>query len=298
MVTRLAARHTKHPITKSLAVATRKAHRQPMQVRLDIAYDGSNYAGWQLQPELPTVQGAVEKALEKLIGQPTRVMGASRTDTGVHALQQIAQFRTEATIPAEKYRLALLPFLPADVVVTHSAELPDDFWILNSVQSKTYRYAFHLANVAHPLLNRFSWRVYPPLDIDAMQEAAAIIRGTHDFACFESTGSPRGSTVRTIFESTLTETPAWSPFAMPLAADAGGRFFIYEVRGDGFLYNMVRCIAGTLLAVGRGRVLPADLPRIIASKDRSLARETAPAHGLTLVRVECDTAAPTPNLPA
>lgn len=256
-----------------------------MQVRLDIAYDGTNYVGWQFQPDLPTVQGVVEDALQTLIGKPTRVMGASRTDTGVHALQQIAQFRTDAQIPAEKYRLALLPFLPSDVVVTKSQPISDDYWILQEVTSKTYRYMFHVANVANPLLSRSTWRVYPPVDIEAMKLAAAAIAGTHDFSCFESSGSMRSDSVRTIYHSTLTAVDAWTPITMPAAADAGGQFLIYEVCGNGFLYNMVRSIAGTLLAVGRGRMSPAEIPQIIAAKDRSLARETAPAHGLTLTQI-------------
>lgn len=256
-----------------------------MQVRLDIAYDGTNYVGWQFQPDLPTVQGVIEEALETLIGQPTRVMGASRTDTGVHALQQIAQFRTDAQIPADKYRLALLPFLPPDVVVTKSQPISDDYWILREVTSKTYRYIFHVANVANPLLSRSTWRVYPPVDVEAMKQAAAAIEGTHDFACFESSGSTRSDSIRTIYRSTLTVVDPWTPIAMPAATDAGGLFLVYEVCGSGFLYNMVRSIAGTLLAVGRGRLAPAEMTDIIAAKDRSLARETAPAHGLTLTQI-------------
>ena len=257
-----------------------------MHVRLDIAYDGTNYAGWQLQPDRPTVQGVVEEALEKLIGQPTRIMGASRTDAGVHALQQIAQFETNATIPAEKYRLALLPYLPRDIVVTDSKEVAPDFWVLRSVTSKTYHYAFHEAAVAHPLLGRMAWRVTGPLDVNAMNDAAARLEGQHDFACFESTGSPRGTTVRTIFHSRVVEQPVWSPVAMPAAADEGGRFLVYEVSGDGFLYNMVRSIAGTLLDIGTGKIPSTEMSNILNSRDRTLASATAPAHGLTLARIE------------
>lgn len=258
-----------------------------MHVCLEIAYDGTNYVGWQLQPpEFATVQGVVEAALKKLLGKPTRVMGASRTDTGVHALQQIAQFQTDATIPAEKYRLALLPYLPPDVVVTNAWEVDADFWILNAVRSKTYRYIFHAAAVAHPLLNRAAWRVPRVVNVDAMKQAAVVLEGTHDFACFESTGSPRGSTVRTIFHSRVTVESAWAPLGMPAAADAGGQFIIYEVSGDGFLYNMVRSIAGTLRDIGVGRFEVDEMARIVESKDRTRASATAPACGLTLVRIE------------
>ena len=260
-----------------------------MHVCLEIAYDGTNYVGWQLQPPpRPTVQGVVERALEKLIGQPTRVMGASRTDSGVHALQQIAQFETDATVPADKYRLALLPHLPSDVVVTNSWEVDADFWILRAVQSKTYRYAFQSAAVVNPLLSRMSWRVPVNIDLEAMNEAASRLEGAHDFACFESTGSPRGTTVRTISHSRVTEYAAWSPIAMPAAADGGGRFLIYEVTGDGFLYNMVRSIAGTLVDIGTGRFPPEEMSRIVASRDRTRASATAPARGLTLARIEID----------
>lgn len=260
-----------------------------MHVCLDIAYDGTNYAGWQLQPpSQPTVQGAVERALEKLIGEPTRVMGASRTDSGVHALQQIAQFETTSTIPADKYRLALLPYLPDDVVVTDSREVDPDFWILRAVKSKTYHYAFQSAVVAHPLLGRMAWRVPASVDLDAMNDAAARLEGTHDFACFESTGSPRGSTVRTIFRSRIYEQPVWRPVTMPAADDAAGRFLIYEVTGNGFLYNMVRSIAGTLRDIGVGRFPAEEMTRIMESRDRKRASATAPARGLTLARIELD----------
>lgn len=263
-----------------------------MHVCLEIAYDGTNYMGWQLQPpERPTVQQAVERALEKLLGQPTRVMGASRTDSGVHALQQVAQFRTDATIPADKYRLALLPFLPADVVVTHSREVAPGFWILRAVQSKTYHYAFHSAAVAHPLLGRMSWRVPARMNLEAMNNAAQRLEGTHDFACFESTGSPRGSTVRTITRSRVIEHSTWSPLAMADAADGGGRFLIYEVSANGFLYNMVRSIAGTLVDVGSGKYDPEEMTRIVESRDRKRASATAPAKGLTLAKVDVDWAA-------
>lgn len=259
-----------------------------MKICLDIAYDGTNYVGWQLQPEQHvTVQGVVEKALAKLLGKPTRVMGASRTDTGVHALQQIAQFETDAVVPPEKYRLALRPFLPSDVVVTHSRQVPDDFWILKAVRSKTYRYIFHEANVAHPLFERTSWRVTGPLNLDAMNEAAATLAGEHDFACFQSVGSPREDTVRTLFHSAVSEQPCWEPMSMPAAADRGGRFLVYEVSGNGFLYNMVRSIAGTLKDVGAGRIAAGDMAEILASRDRTRASATAPAKGLTLVRIEC-----------
>ena len=256
------------------------------QLRLDLAYDGTAYAGWQVQPDVPTVQGVVEAALAKLLKRPVRVLGASRTDAGVHALQQVCVFRAGDGPPPEKFRLALAPFLPGDVSVLRSCEVPDDFHPLRSVTRKTYRYLFHEANAAHPVLGRYAWRIAPPLDLDAMNAAAAVICGTHDFACFESTGSPRGSTVRTLFASAVAEVPAWPPFAVPHSADAGGRWLQYEVTGDGFLYNMVRAIAGTLADAGRGKLAPADVAKILASKDRTRAAATAPAKGLTLASIE------------
>ena len=254
------------------------------QLRLDVAYDGTAYAGWQVQPDEPTVQAAVEAALARLLKRPVRVLGASRTDSGVHALQQICCFRADDGPPADRFRLALAPFLPPDVVVTRSLEVPDDFHPLRSVVRKTYRYRFHIAAVGHPLLGRFAWRVAGPVDASAMDAAARVLEGRHDFACFESTGSPRGDTVRTIFESRMfDETPA---IPMPRAADGGGQWLTYEVTGNGFLYNMVRSIAGTLLDVGRGRIAVDDVAAILASRDRTQASATAPAQGLTLTAIE------------
>ena len=261
-------------------------HTPQRQLRLDVAYDGTAYAGWQVQPDEPTVQAAVETALAKLLKRPVRVLGASRTDAGVHALQQVCCFRADDGPPAEKFRLALAPFLPGDVSVARSLEVPDGFHPLRSVRRKTYRYRFHVAAVGHPLLGRFAWRVPGPVDAAAMDAAARLIEGRHDFACFESTGSPRGDTVRTVFESRVCEEPP--PMPMPAAADGGGRWLTYEVTGDGFLYNMVRTIAGTLIDVGRGRLAAGDVPAIIESRDRTRASATAPARGLTLAAVDTD----------
>ena len=260
-----------------------------MRIRLDLAYDGTGIAGWQIQPDHPTVQRHLEDALGRVYRRRVRVAGASRTDSGVHALQQVAHFDTDPddpAIPPEKVRAAVQPWLPPQVVVLRSCEMPADWHSIASVTSKRYRYLIRNDRVPHPLLDRISWQVKPRLDLPAMQQAATALVGRHDFAAFETTGAPRSSTVRTILDLSLEQIAPWTPLHPPtLPGYEPGPLIAFEIEGDGFLYNMVRAITGTLVNVGKGKWTPERVAAIRESADRTQAGETAPACGLWLVRV-------------
>ncbi len=261
-------------------------------IRLTLAYDGTNYVGWQVQPNGPTVQAAVERAIHKLTGESIRLLAAGRTDSGVHALGQVANFHTACTIPVEKFRPALEQFLPDDIAIRESAEVPAEFHATHWAIRKRYRYVIMTRDKRHPFLRNSVVRFTQPLDVAAMQQAADELVGTHDFRCFESQFGSRASSVRTVMEATFgrhAEWPVWErtdSLAGPPQPQSAGDFLWFDIVADGFLYNMVRAIVGTLLKVGRGRWQPADIRRIIAGQDRSQAGETAPAHGLYLVKVD------------
>lgn len=263
-------------------------------IRLTLAYDGADFSGWQVQPGRRTVQGVLEEALLKLTGSETCVLSAGRTDAGVHALGQVASFRSEFPIPPEKWRPALQAQLPPDVVILESQAASDDFHATYSAVSKRYRYLLRESIVDDPFLRRYAWRINDRLDLDAMRTAAEALRGQHDFRCFESHWPNKATSVRTIHDvwlGRLTGWPGWRAVPAALQSNTAGRddvgeLLAFEVAADGFLYNMVRAILGTLVNIGRGKWPPERLAQIIASQDRSLAGETAPAHGLYLVRVD------------
>jgi tRNA pseudouridine38-40 synthase len=264
-------------------------------IRLTLAYDGGDFFGWQVQPGRRTVQGVLEQAIAELTGEATRVLSAGRTDAGVHALGQVANFRTTSTIPPEKWRPALQSRLPEDVVILESAAVADDFHATYSAVSKRYRYVLRDSRLEDPFLRRYVWRVGTPLESEAMHAAAQPLLGRHDFRCFETDWPNKASSVRTVHEvqcRRMAAWPVWSPlpFGEPQRSeDSRGEFLVFEIAADGFLYNMVRAIVGTLVNVGRGK-WPVDvLQEILASQDRSRAGETAPPQGLYLVSVEYGT---------
>lgn len=259
-------------------------------IRLTLAYDGTDYVGWQVQPNGPSVQAALQKAVEKLTGSPANVLAAGRTDSGVHAIGQVANFRTTSTIPCENIRTGLQRFLPDDIVVREAAEADESFHATYSARSKRYRYVILNQPVAIPFLRRYVYRHHRPLDAAAMQAAADKLLGRHDFRCFESQFPNKATSIRTVTEATLRRSsiwPVWSE-AAPHAAPDGedGPLLCFDIVADGFLYNMVRAIVGTLLKVGEGKWPPDEVQRIIERQDRAQAGETAPAHGLYLVHVE------------
>ncbi len=235
-----------------------------------VEYDGTNYAGWQRQSNALAVQQVLEEKLEKLTGERIVVHGASRTDAGVHALGQSAHFDTESRIPGEKFSYALNALLPHDIRVSLSEDASPDFHARFSAKGKRYRYLFWDAPHAGALnRNTHAHSIYP-LDVQRMQAEADALIGTHDFAAFAASGSVVKDTVRTIWKAELTR---------------DGHEVKLIVEGGGFLYNMVRIIAGTLRDVGSGKLEPGALARAIETGDRLDLGVTAPAHGLTLMEV-------------
>ena len=238
------------------------------RIMLTVAYDGTNYSGWQYQPGKDTIEGVLNAELSRLLAEDIKVIGASRTDAGVHAEGAIAVFDTSSRIPGEKFSYALNQSLPEDIVIRKSEEVASDFHPRRVDCRKTYRYSIWNDTFPMPTNSRYTYWVYTNLDITAMQQAAEYFVGEHDFAAFCSAAADVSSTVRTIYEMKL--------------ESAAHRIDIY-VTGSGFLYNMVRIIAGTLIEVGEGKIAPDDIPAIISSCDRSKAGKTAPAKGLTLI---------------
>ena len=243
------------------------------RIHLIVEYDGTAYAGWQRQANAMTVQEKLERAILKLTGEELCVSGASRTDAGVHALGQSAHFDTESRIPADKFSFALNTMLPPDIRVIRSEEVSPEFHARFSTRGKRYRYLFHAAPHAGALTRNTHAHVIYPLDVERMQAEAQDLVGTHDFAAFAASGSVVKDTVRTIYRAEVT---------------SSGSEIRLIVEGSGFLYNMVRIIAGTLIGVGSGKLEPGAFRRAIASGDRLDLGITAPAHGLTLMEVFYD----------
>ena len=240
------------------------------RIQLIVEYDGTNYAGWQRQANALAVQQVLEEKLNKLTGERIVVHGASRTDAGVHALGQSAHFDTASRIPGEKFSYALNALLPRDIRVRESRDVPSDFHARFSTKGKRYRYLFWDAPHAGALnRNTHAHSIYP-LDVQKMQAEAEALIGTHDFAAFAASGSVVKDTVRTIWRADVTR---------------DGHEVKLIVEGSGFLYNMVRIIAGTLRDVGSGKLEPGALRRAIETGNRLDLGVTAPAHGLTLMKV-------------
>ena len=246
---------------------------------LTVAYDGTDYCGWQIQPEVPTIEKILNDELSRLLNEEIKVIGASRTDAGVHAEGAVAVFDTESSIPGEKFSFALNQSLPDDIVIRSSKEVPADFHPRKVDCRKTYRYSIWHDVFPMPTKSRYMHWVHYPLDVKAMQEAAVHFKGEHDFAGFCSAAADVDSTVRTIYDIKVSK---GTVLFDNNETQFHGNIDIY-VTGNGFLYNMVRIIAGTLIDVGCGKIRPDEIPDIIASCDRSRAGNTAPAKGLTLV---------------
>lgn len=263
-------------------------------IMLTVSYQGTRYCGWQIQPDAPTVQDCVERALFKLTGTQTRVLCASRTDSGVHALGQVACFQTESTIAAAQFRRGLQRFLPPDIAIVMSQEVSPDFHATFSAIRKRYRYLIFDGAVLPPFLQHQVYRHRSELDVEAMQGALPHLLGTHDFRCFETNYPNKATSVRTIMEATMQRVPHWSIWGTDhnwLPSDARPHqaphspLICFEIMADGFLYNMVRAIVGTLVQVGRGQKPPHHIADVITSMDRSNAGTTAPPDGLFLVQV-------------
>jgi tRNA pseudouridine38-40 synthase len=241
------------------------------RIKLEVAYDGTAYAGWQLQPGQPTIEAALNKALSELMGEEISVIGASRTDSGVHALGNVAVFDTDSRIPAEKICMAVNQRLPEDIRVQCSVEAAQDFHPRRVASRKTYEYKIMNKKITVPTQRLYTNHIYYPLDALLMQKAAAYLIGEHDYKSFCSVKTQVLDTVRTIYR---------------LQVSRDGDIITISITGSGFLYNMVRIIAGTLIEIGRGAYPPERIADILNGCDRSLAGPTALAQGLTLVKIE------------
>ncbi|MCQ2539944.1 MAG: tRNA pseudouridine(38-40) synthase TruA [Acetatifactor sp.] len=241
------------------------------RVRLIVAYDGTNYHGWQVQNNGITIESELNRCLTDLLGEKIEVIGASRTDSGVHALGNVAVFDTTARMPAEKISYALNQRLPEDIRIQKSEEVDSDWHPRHCDSRKTYEYRIYRGEFAMPVKRLYSYHTYRPLDVAMMRKAAAYLVGEHDFKSFCQTGAQVESTVRTI---------------LSLEIEEQGSDLVIRVCGNGFLYNMVRIIAGTLMEVGQGKRSPESMQQVLDSLDRAAAGPTAPALGLTLMKYE------------
>ncbi len=241
------------------------------RIKLVVAYDGTDYNGWQLQPGVRTIEGELNRCLSSLLSEKIQVIGASRTDSGVHALCNVAVFDTESRIPGEKIAYALNQRLPQDIRIRESCEVERDFHPRHCSSRKTYEY--RILNAPFPLPTRrlYTYFTYVPLDPELMKQAASYLIGEHDFKSFCSASAVVETTVRTILD---------------ISIEKEKDEISIKVCGTGFLYNMVRIIAGTLIEVGRGSCPPEHMKDILEAKDRQAAGSTAPACGLTLVGYE------------
>lgn len=275
-------------------------------ILITVEYDGTNFCGWQRQPNVRTVQGVLEDALSRICQMPIQLDGVSRTDAGVHALGQRATFHGTFGIPTERIPIAINDLVSeamkdGDLRIVKAEEVPMEFHARFDSKGKKYRYCIWNQAEMPVFMRNYRYHVRKPLDIAAMQAAADRICGTHDFACFQAAGgTPRKTTVRTVHSLTVSagagEAAAQAPTpgvaatqaASPSTATApeqGAGDIAIEIAGDGFLYNMVRIITGTLVEVGLGKIAPEEIDRIIEGKDRRAAGHTAPAQGLFLVEV-------------
>ncbi|MHB8063655.1 MAG: tRNA pseudouridine(38-40) synthase TruA [Ruminiclostridium sp.] len=241
------------------------------KIKLTIEYDGTNYHGWQIQKNANTVQETIEKAISKLLDNHVGIVGCSRTDVGVHAYGQIAHFQTNSNIPGDKFSYAINNLLPKDIVIKKSEEVSEAFHSRYCATGKKYRYL--ICNEAHAsaIMRNRSYHVRPQLDFEEMKKAAQYFTGRHDFAAFQATGGQVRSTVREIYSINVLKKE--------------DTLIAIEVSGNGFLYNMVRIIAGTLIYVGMGKIAASEIPQIIDSLDRMRAGKTAPAEGLYLMEI-------------
>ena len=246
--------------------------------KLTVAYDGTDFAGWQVQPRQSTIQSALQSAIYDLTGESVAVIGSGRTDSGVHALAQVASCQIQGWRDgAAALARALNAKLPDTIVVTAAADAADGFHAIRDAVKKMYRYQLQLGGVRDAFDYRYRWQLHGKIDVAAMCEAATKVVGHHDCACFQAAGGEVKTTVRRIHRCEIVEQ------GMTVS---GARRCAVEIEADGFLYNMVRNIVGTLVEVGRGRHTPAWIDELIAARNRELAGPTAPPHGLFLVRVD------------
>ena len=287
------------------------------RIKLTVAYDGTEYSGWQIQPNAPTIEAELDAAIEQLTGEILHVTGASRTDAGVHALGNVAVFDTESTIPGNRWAYAVNRYLPPQISVVNSREVKPDFHPRHCNTRKIYEYKILNTKFPIPQLRNYAWYVPGCLDVNLMRRAAEMLIGEHDYKSFCCVRTQAESTVRTVYSIELEETPvpgadarmnklqapsdsaslsgpqvagesaglSAAP-AQGEATEQAGRIITIRITGNGFLYNMVRIITGTLVWAGKGFITPEDVKAMLEKCDRNAAGQTAPPQGLTLVNIE------------
>ncbi|MGO9126346.1 MAG: tRNA pseudouridine(38-40) synthase TruA [Terriglobales bacterium] len=246
-------------------------------LKIVLAYDGSDFAGWQVQPDSATIQGALASAIGRVTGEKVLPQGSGRTDAGVHALGQVASCAVESPIPVGNLLKALNDLLPASIRVLEVNEVSPEFHARKCARAKTYRYRIYRAAICPPFLARYVWHHPYPLDENAMQQAGTLVLGEHDFTSFAAMDQERGKEENGVSNVRRISASGW---------DRNAEELIYTVRGSGFLHHMVRNLIGTFILVGKGTLRPPDITRVLEARDRSAAGATAPAHGLYLVSVE------------
>lgn len=245
-----------------------------MNIKLTLEYDGTRYHGWQLQPSKETIQEVLERAIEKILGMTIRINGSGRTDAGVHALEQVANFSYPGDVDLDRLQKGLNGLTPEDIVVKRAEVVPDSFDARRSALSRVYRYRIWNQPRPSAFYGRFSWHVYGPLEIPAMKSAIRCLEGEHDFTSFQGSGNDSAHAVRRVHENSLSwEDPFW----------------VYTIEANAFLRHMVRNIVGTLVEVGRRQRAPESFAELLSARNRIFAGPTAPPHGLFLVEVKYET---------
>lgn len=240
-------------------------------IKLTIEYEGSDFNGWQKQPDKLNIQGTIEKVLESITGEKVELNASGRTDAGVHALGQVANFKTNSSIPIEKFAIAINSRLKKTIVVKKAEEVEEDFHARYNCKKKTYEYVINNSEYGSAVFRNLAYHIPQKLDVEKMNKAAKLFIGEHDFKAFKSSGTSSKSSVRTIYDASVIKE---------------GENVKIRLTGNGFLYNMVRIISGTLVDVGLGKLEPEEITRIIEERDRTKAGKTLPAHGLYLISVE------------
>ena len=240
-------------------------------IKLTIEYDGKDFNGWQKQPNKLNIQGTIEQAIKSITGEDVELNASGRTDAGVHALGQVANFKTNSQIPIEKFAIAINSRLKKSIVIKKAEEVDERFHSRLTCKKKTYRYVINNSEFSSAIYRNLETHIPQKLDINKMKEAVKYFEGEHDFKAFKASGTSSKSSVRTIYKARVYEMP-------------NNRIYI-ELTGNGFLYNMVRIIVGTLINVGRGKITPEDIEKIILGRDRKAAGDCVPAKGLKLTEV-------------
>ena len=239
-------------------------------IKLTIEYDGKDFNGWQKQPNKLNIQGTIEQAIERITGEKVDLMASGRTDAGVHAIGQVANFKTNSNIPIEKFAIAINSRLKKSIIIKKAEEVPERFHSRYNCKKKTYRYIINNSDMGSAIYRNLEYNIKMPLNLENMKKASKYFEGEHDFSAFKASGTSSKSSVRTIYSADVKKE---------------NERIIIELTGNGFLYNMVRIISGTLVEVGLGKIRPEEIKDIIDSKNRQMAGKTLPPYGLYLVEV-------------